>query len=37
VEVEGEGLAADKTVVTEGAYCIIMTQQFATRIRVVND
>jgi RND family efflux transporter MFP subunit len=37
VEVEGEGLAADKTVVTEGAYGIIMTQQFATKIRVVND
>jgi RND family efflux transporter MFP subunit len=37
VEVEGEGLAADKTVVTEGAYGIIITQQFATRIRVVND
>jgi membrane fusion protein (multidrug efflux system) len=37
VEVEGEGLEADKTVVTEGAYGIIMTQQFATKIRVVND
>ncbi|MCX6905287.1 MAG: efflux RND transporter periplasmic adaptor subunit [Verrucomicrobia bacterium] len=37
VEVEGEGVEADKTVVTEGAYGIIMTQQFATKIRVVND
>jgi membrane fusion protein (multidrug efflux system) len=37
VEVEGEGLEPDKTVVTEGAYGLIMTQQFATRIRVVND
>jgi RND family efflux transporter MFP subunit len=37
VEVEGDGLAADKTVVTDGAYGIIMTQQFATKIRVVND
>jgi membrane fusion protein (multidrug efflux system) len=37
VEVEGEGLAVDKTVVTDGAYGIIMTQQFATKIRVVND
>jgi membrane fusion protein (multidrug efflux system) len=37
VEVEGDGLEADKTVVTEGAYGIIMTQQFATKIRVVND
>ncbi len=37
IEVEGEGLAVDKTVVTEGAYGIIMTQQFATKIRVVND
>jgi membrane fusion protein (multidrug efflux system) len=37
VEVEGEGLEAGKTVVTEGAYGIVMTQQFATKIRVVND
>jgi len=37
VEVEGDGLEADKTIVTEGAYGIIMTQQFATKIRVVND
>src|SRR5262249_6068673 len=37
LEVEGDGLDADKTVVTEGAYAIIMTQQFATKIRVVND
>jgi membrane fusion protein (multidrug efflux system) len=37
VEVEGEGLEPDKTVVTEGAYGLIMTQQFATKIRVVND
>jgi membrane fusion protein (multidrug efflux system) len=35
VEVEGEGVEADKTAVTEGAYGLIMTQQFATRIRVV--
>ena len=37
VEVSGDGLEADKTVVTEGAYGLIMTQQFATKIRVVND
>ncbi len=37
VEVMGEGVAADSTVVTEGAYGIIMTQQFATKIRVMND
>ncbi|MFO1500099.1 MAG: efflux RND transporter periplasmic adaptor subunit [Verrucomicrobiota bacterium] len=37
VEVSGEGLEADKTVVTEGAYGLIMTQQFATKIRAVND
>jgi hypothetical protein len=37
VEVEGDGLEADKTIVTEGAYGIIITQQFATKIRVVND
>jgi membrane fusion protein, multidrug efflux system len=37
VEVEGDGLTVDKSVVTEGAYGIIMTQQFATKIRVVND
>ena len=37
VEVEGDGVEADKPVVTEGAYGIIMTQQFATKIRVVND
>ncbi len=37
VEVEGDGIEAGKTVVTEGAYGIIMTQQFATKIRVVND
>ncbi len=37
VEVEGDGVEADKTVVTEGAYGLIMTQQFATRIRVVNE
>jgi membrane fusion protein, multidrug efflux system len=37
VEVEGDGVEVDKPVVTEGAYGIIMTQQFATRIRVVND
>ena len=34
VEVEGEGVEADKPVVTEGAYGLIMTQQFATKIRV---
>jgi membrane fusion protein, multidrug efflux system len=37
VEVEGDGVEADKAVVTEGAYGLIMTQQFATKIRVVND
>jgi len=37
VEVEGDGVEADKTVVTEGAYGLIMTQQFATKIRVIND
>lgn len=37
VEVEGEGIEADQTVVTEGAYGLIMAQQFATRIRVVNE
>ncbi len=36
-EVEGDGVEVDKTVVTEGAYGIVMTQQFATKIRVVND
>ena len=37
VEVEGEGVEADKTVVTDGAYGLIITQQFATKIRVVTD
>jgi membrane fusion protein (multidrug efflux system) len=37
VEVEGEGVEADKTVVTDGAYGLIMTQQFATKIRVVSE
>lgn len=37
VEVDGDGVEADKTVVTEGAYGLVMTQQFATKIRVVND
>jgi membrane fusion protein (multidrug efflux system) len=37
MEVEGEGVEADKPVVTEGAYELIMTQQFATKIRVVNE
>lgn len=37
VEIEGEGVALDQTVVTEGAYGLIMTQQFATRIRVVSE
>jgi membrane fusion protein, multidrug efflux system len=37
VEVEGDGVEADKTVVTEGAYGLIMTQQFATKVRVESD
>jgi membrane fusion protein (multidrug efflux system) len=37
VEISGEGLEPDKTVVTEGAYGLVMTQQFATKIKVVND
>jgi RND family efflux transporter MFP subunit len=37
IEVEGDGVEADQTVVTEGAYGLIMTQQFATKIRVVGD
>jgi len=37
VEVEGEGVEADKPVVTDGAYELIMTQQFATKIRVVSE
>lgn len=37
VEIEGDGVEADQTVVTEGAYGLIMTQQFATKIRVVGD
>jgi len=37
VEVEGEGVDAGQTVVTEGAYGLIMTQQFATKIRVVGE
>ena len=37
VEVEGEGVEVDKTVVTDGAYGLIMTQQFATKIRVVGE
>jgi RND family efflux transporter MFP subunit len=37
VEVEAEGVEADKTVVTDGAYGLIMTQQFATKIRVVGE
>jgi membrane fusion protein (multidrug efflux system) len=37
VEVEGEGLEEGRTIVTEGAYGLIMTQQFATRIRVVTE
>ncbi len=36
-EVEGDGVEADKTVVTDGAYGLIMTQQFATKIRVVSE
>jgi membrane fusion protein (multidrug efflux system) len=35
IEVEGEGVEVDKTVVTEGAYGLIATQQFATRVRVI--
>ncbi len=37
VEVEGEGIEVGKTVVTEGAYGLIATQQFATTIRIMND
>ena len=37
IEVEGDGVEADKAVVTDGAYGLIMTQQFATKIRVVNE
>ena len=37
VEVEGDGVEADTTVVTEGAYGLVMTQQFATKIRVVSE
>jgi membrane fusion protein (multidrug efflux system) len=37
VEVEGEGVEADKTVVTEGAYGLIVTQQFATKVRITKD
>lgn len=37
IEIEGEGVEADKAVVTEGAYGLIMNQQFATRIQVVDD
>ena len=37
IEVEGDGIEADKLVVTEGAYGLIMAQQFATRIRVINE
>jgi len=37
VEIEGEGVELDKTVVTDGAYGLIMTQQFATKISVVGE
>ena len=37
VEVEGEGVEANKAVVTDGAYGLIMTQQFATKVRVESD
>ncbi len=37
IEVEGEGVEVDKPVVTDGAYEFIMTQQFATKIRVVGE
>jgi membrane fusion protein (multidrug efflux system) len=37
VEVEGDGVELDKSVVTEGAYGLIMTQQFATKVHVAKD
>lgn len=37
VEVDGDGVEADKTVVTEGAYGLIATQQFATKVRIAKD
>jgi RND family efflux transporter MFP subunit len=37
VEIDGESLDAGQAIVTEGAYGIILTQQFATKIRVVAD
>ncbi len=37
IEVEADGLEAGQSVVTEGAYGIIMTQQFATKIRVAGE
>lgn len=37
VEIEGEGVEEKKTVVTEGAYGLIATQQFATTVRIMND
>jgi RND family efflux transporter MFP subunit len=37
IEVEGEGVEVDKIVVTEGAYGLIATQQFATNVRVVKE
>lgn len=37
IEVEGEGVEADKTVVSDGAYGLIMTQQSVTRIQVIRE
>lgn len=37
VEVEGEGVEVDQTVVTEGAYGLVATQQFATNVRIVKE
>jgi membrane fusion protein, multidrug efflux system len=37
VEVEGDGIEAGKTVVTEGAYGLVITQQYATKVHAVND
>jgi membrane fusion protein (multidrug efflux system) len=37
VEVEADGLEADAPIVTEGAYGLVMTQQFATKIRVLSE
>ena len=37
VEVEGEGLTPDMSIVTEGAYGLVITERFATKIRVLSD